>query len=71
METTMTIRLNRREVDKLHELFNQLNTGEWGSVVLHSENSSGIGSILTATFAITHNDIDGEFTVTISDESNW
>ncbi len=66
------IRLNQREVNRLKELFDLLNElKDYGSVTLNQDNESGIGSVLTATFAITHKDIDGEFTVTISDESNW
>lgn len=66
------ITLNRRELYKLYELFNTLNVSEdWGTVTLYQNNDSGIGSVLTATFVIEHKDVDGEFTVTISDESNW
>ena len=66
------VSLNRREVKRLNELFDLLNdSGDYGSVKLEQFNESGIGSVLTATFVITHKDIDGEFTVTISDESNW
>lgn len=69
-----TIRLNRREINRIHELFGLLNeSGDYGSVVLvnPSVDSNGIGELLTATFVITHNEIEGEFTVTISDESTW
>lgn len=66
------ITLNRRELYKLYELFNTLNVSEdWGTVTLYQNHDSGIGSVLTATFVVEHKDIDGEFTVTISDESNW
>jgi len=67
-----TVRLNRREVEHLYELFNKLHeSGDHGSVVLCEESGSGIGAVLTATFVITHMGVEGEFTCTISDESNW
>lgn len=67
-----TIRLNRRELNRIGTIFDELyETGDYGSVVLASQGDNGIGSVLTATFVITHNDIEGEFTVTISDESDW
>jgi len=67
-----TISMNRREVERLYELFNRLHeSGDHGSVTLAQDNSSGIGSILTATFVVTHSGEEGQLTVNISDESNW
>jgi len=67
-----TITLNRREVDRLKELFDELHeTGDFGSVILAQHGDNGIGTVLTATFVVTHKDIDGEFTVTITDEEHW
>lgn len=67
-----TINLNRREVDRLKELFDLLHeTGNFGSVVLAQQGDNGIGTVLTATFVVTHKEVEGEFTVTISDEDNW
>ena len=67
-----TIRLNRRELTRISAIFDELYENlDHGSVVLASQGDNGIGSVLTATFVITHNDIEGEFTVTISDESDW
>jgi|LauGreDrversion4_2_1035121.scaffolds.fasta_scaffold799105_2 hypothetical protein len=67
-----TISLNRREMEKLWELFNTLQPDKsWGSVTLAQQGNSGIGTVLTATFVVQHREVDGEFTVTISDESNW
>lgn len=68
-----TITLNSRELARLTELFNKLNESkDYGYVTLHRESdNNGIGSVLTATFVITHKDIDGEFTVTISDQNDW
>ena len=70
--TTKTIKLNRREVERLYDLFKTLHeTGNYGVATLAQINDNGIGSILTATFVVTHKEIEGEFTVTISDESDW
>lgn len=67
-----TITMNRRELKRLYELFDLLHeTGDHGSVVLCQEGGNGIGTALTATFVVTHNEIDGEFTATITDESDW
>lgn len=66
------INLNRREVERLYEIFNKLHeTGDFGCVVLEQQNDSGIGSILNATFQVTHKDIEGDLTVCITDESEW
>mgnify|MGYP003704080657 CR=1 FL=1 len=44
----------------------------FGTVVLRSEKEdSGIGKVLTATYYTKVGDISGQFTVTISDESDW
>ena len=68
-----TITLNSRELARLTELFNTLNESkDYGYVTLYRESdNNGIGSVLTATFVITHKEIDGEFTVTISDQNDW
>lgn len=72
MNKRNTIRLNRREVDRLKELFDLLNQSkDFGSVVLDQHSENEIGYVLTATFAIEHKEVDGEFTVTITDESDW
>ncbi len=67
-----TISLNRRELTRIYELFNSLNDlSDYGTVTITQESSSGIGSIINATYTITHKEVDGEFTVSISDESHW
>ena len=67
-----TIRLNRRELNRILELLNLFNdTGEYGYVELTQESGSGIGSLLTAKFNIEHKEVDGEFTVVITDEEHW
>jgi len=67
-----TIHLNRAEINRLQELMDTLyKDKKWGNVVLGVQGDNGIGSVLTATFIIQHDGIDGEFTVTISDEGNW
>jgi hypothetical protein len=70
--TTQTIRLNQRELHRLAELFDSFNQQkEYGSVTLTQHVDNGIGQVLTATFVIQHRDVDGEFTVTITDQENW
>ena len=67
-----TVRLNRRELNRVLELLNLFNdTGDYGYVELVQESDSGIGSVLTAKFNISHKDIDGEFTVIITDVEHW
>lgn len=46
-------------------------SSDYGSVTLESSNESGIGSVLKATFTVTHKDVEGDFTVTITDEKDW
>ena len=68
-----TIRLCKREIERIKELFDTIHTtGNVGFVTLtqHDE-ESGIGYELKATFQITHKDTDGEFTVTITDHRDW
>jgi hypothetical protein len=67
-----TVRLSRRELEKLYKLFNVMNESEdYGSVTLGQTGDNSIGTTLTATFYVTHKDTEGEFTVTITDESDW
>jgi hypothetical protein len=67
-----TIRLNRREIEKLYKLYDTMNeSDDYGSVTLTQTNTNEIGSELTATFYVTHKEVEGEFTVTITDESDW
>ena len=66
------IRLNRRELNRVLELLNLFNdTGEYGYVELVQEGDNGIGSALTAKFNIVHKEVDGEFTVIITDVEHW
>lgn len=70
--SAQTIRMNKRELHRLVELFDRFNQQkEFGSVTLAQYGDNGIGQVLTATFVIEHKDVDGEFTVTITDEENW
>lgn len=63
--------MNRREVERLYELFNTIyKIGYHGSVTLRQEGGSGIGTVLTATFPVTHNGIEGEFIATITDDTD-
>jgi hypothetical protein len=67
-----TIRLNRRELNRVLELLNLFNdTGDYGYVELTQESDSGIGSVLTAKFNIEHKEVEGEFTVIITDVEHW
>ena len=67
------MRLCRREVNRLKELFELIHTtGDVGFVILTQDSEeSGIGYELKATFNITHKDTDGEFTVTLTDYRDW
>ena len=70
--SAQTIRMNKRELYRLVELFDSFNQQkEYGSVTLTQHGDNGIGQVLTATFVIEHKDVEGEFTVTITDEENW
>ena len=67
-----TIRLNRRELNRILELLNLFNdSGDYGYAELTQESDSGIGSVLTAKFNIEHKEVDGEFSVIITDEEHW
>ena len=68
-----TIRLSKRELERIKELFDTIHTtGNVGFVLLTQDSEdSGIGYELKATFQITHKDTDGEFTVTITDHNDW
>lgn len=70
-----TITLNVRELQDVMDMFNKINeptlSTEFESITLEQSGDSGIGSILKATMNIRHKDVEGEFTVTITDESNW
>ena len=65
------IRLTARELQKVYDLFNKMNEGEYSSIELKQSKGNEIGSILTATMYVTHRDVEGDFTVTITDEMEW
>lgn len=66
------INLNRREIERVYEMFNKMNeSGDIGSVILMQKDINGIGSSLTATFYVTHKDEEGEFTIDITNERDW
>jgi hypothetical protein len=72
MEKQMTeIYLNRRELKEIIELLERTVEDEAVQVKITSDNSSGIGSVVTATVPVKVNEYHGEFTVTISDENDW
>ena len=68
-----TIRLCKREVERIRELFDTIHqTGNVGFVTLIQDaEESGIGYELRATFQITHKNTDGDFVVTITDHRDW
>ena len=68
-----TIRLCRREIGRISELFDTIHqTGDVGFVTLtQQDEESGIGYELRATFQITHKNTDGDFVVTITDHRDW
>lgn len=66
------ITLNAGELEKIYTLFNQMNeSGEYGTVTLERSDNTGIGSVLTATMYVTHREVEGDFTVTITGEKDW
>lgn len=66
------ITLNARELEKIYTIFNQMNeSSEYGAVTLEQSDNTGIGSTLTATMYVTHREVEGDFTVTITDEKDW
>ena len=67
-----TMYLNRRHIDRIKQLFDQFpENGEYASVILSQSEDNGIGTIIKATFNIFYKNIEGDFTVTISDEQDW
>ena len=67
-----TMYLNRRHIDRIKQLFDQFpENGEYASVILSQSEDNGIGTIIKATFNILYKNIEGDFTVTISDEQDW
>jgi hypothetical protein len=66
------IQLNRKEIQKLSELFDKMNECDsYGTVTLTQEGDNGIGTTLKATFYVTHKDVEGEFTIDITTEEDW
>jgi hypothetical protein len=69
------ITLNARELQDIMDMFNKINEPtrctEFESIILEQSGESGIGSILKATMNIRHKEVEGEFTVIITDEGNW
>jgi hypothetical protein len=67
------IYINRREVEKILAVMKELDPE--GTVIgnskLTSDGESGIGSTLTLTVPLKVGSQNGEYTVVISDESDW
>jgi hypothetical protein len=67
-----TVRLNRRELNRINEILNKLHgDASHTSVELIQEGDNGIGTVLTAKFYLNYKDVPGEFSVVISDEKDW
>ena len=66
------ITLNARELQKIYDLFNKMaDSKDFETIELEQSDGAGIGTILKATMYVTHQEVEGEFTVTISDEMDW
>jgi hypothetical protein len=67
------IYINRREVEKILSVMKELDPD--GTVIgnskLTAEGESGIGSVLMLTVPLKVGSQNGEYTVVISDESDW
>lgn len=66
------IRLTAKEVQKVYDFFQKMNeSSDYGYIELEQTEGGGIGSILEATMYVTHKEVEGEFTVTITDQMEW
>ena len=66
------ITLNARELQKIYDLFNKMaDSKDFETIKLEQSDGVEIGTILKATMYVTHREVEGEFTVTISDEMDW
>ena len=67
------IYINRREVEKILAVMKELDPENTmiGNSKLTSEGESGIGNTLTLTVPLKVGSQNGEYTVVISDESDW
>ena len=66
------IRLTAKELQQVYDLFNKMNEGEYSTIELKQSNTgNGIGSVLKATMYVTHKEVEGDFTVTITDQMEW
>lgn len=67
------IYVNRREIEKILSVMQELDPENTmiGNSKLTSEGESGIGSVLTLTVPLAVGNQSGEYTVVISDETDW
>jgi hypothetical protein len=70
------VTLHADDLETLLALINELNPANQpklgaGSVTIRVDNSSGIGSIVTATIPMTCGNYHGEFTTEISGVDDW
>ena len=61
--------LHRETAEKMLEVMNQF--PEYDVFNLEIDNSSGIGSTVTLTVDIIHNNVAGKFTVEVEGSENW
>jgi hypothetical protein len=70
------ITLTHRELKELIRIVEELNPPDTlmlgaGTIKVCVDNSSGIGSIVTATVPVKQGDRWGDWTTTLTDESSW
>ena len=70
------ITLHHRELKELIRIVEELNPPDTlmlgaGTIKVCVDNSSGIGSIVTATVPVKHGERWGDWTTTLTDESSW
>lgn len=66
------ITLNAREIEEVYQFFNNMNeSSDYGTITLEQSENTGIGCTLKATVYVTHKDVEGDFTVSITDENDW
>jgi hypothetical protein len=61
--------LSRKDILALYHIMEDFQ--DIGNLKLTVDSSSGIGTEITASFSQTINNFDGQFVITITDESDW
>ena len=69
------IMLSHYELDKIYNatknLYGDGISNSRKMITLIQKGDNGIGTLLSAEFTIEHNDLPGQFTVTITDVEDW